>query len=90
MNDTLLAEIVNAMEKCVANIKSYYDYDYPDIVKLREIEYRLGVWYGYGKVLEKIDKDKYWAIHEKHWDDMKRYEGYCRKVVREIRENKGE
>lgn len=79
-------EIINDMEKALKNIKSYYeDKSFPDIVKLREIEYRLGVIYGYGKILERIDNENFWKFHTDHIGELKEYESFCRKVVSKYR-----
>lgn len=86
----MVEEIVNAMEKCVEHIKSYYECNsYCDLIKLREIEYRLGIYYAYGKILEKLDNNKYWEINGKYWDNIKEYSAFCRKVVWKVIE-KGE
>lgn len=80
-------EIIEAMEKTLLNIQWYFNRDYSDAVKLREIEYRLGIIYGYGKVLESIHSESFWKFHEKNIDTIKEYEDFCRKTVRKYRED---
>lgn len=82
----MIDNIIQAMEKCIGNAVYYLKADYADVIKLREIEYRMGIWYAYGKVLEELDKDKYWDMQQKYLNDVKECEGRCRKIVRDIKE----
>lgn len=79
-------KILNAMEKALLHIDWYYSHNYSDVIKLKEVQYGLGVIYGYGEILREINYDSLLKFHEEHINDIKEYYGFCRKITKKYME----